>query len=100
MRRMCFSARPMQKTPDNWDRAKELFEAALEFSPSQRAAFLAENCPDDSLRQQIEKLLTNYQAAGSFLDEPVLNPRFPTPIKHAETNPEEACAPHPQSGDV
>ena len=69
----------MKMTPDNWDRAKELFEAALELDSSQRASFLAENCRDESLRQQVEKLLINYQEAGSFLDDPALIPRIPAP---------------------
>ncbi len=64
----------MQMTPDNWDRAKELFEAALELDSSQRASFLAENCREESLRQQVEKLLINYEEASSFLDDPAFNP--------------------------
>ena len=44
-------------TPDTWNRVKELFEAALELDSAQRAAFLAENCREESLRQQVEKLL-------------------------------------------
>ena len=69
----------MPMTPDNWDRAKELFEAALELDSSQRASFLSENCRGDSLRQQVEKLLINYQEAGSFLDDPVVNAAIPAP---------------------
>jgi eukaryotic-like serine/threonine-protein kinase len=63
----------MQMTPNNWDKAKELFEAALELNPSQRASFLAVNCHEASLKQQVEKLLIDYQAAGSFLDKPALH---------------------------
>jgi serine/threonine protein kinase len=87
----------MQITPDNWDRAKQLFEAALELDPSRRASFLAENCCDDTLRQQVEKLLINYQEAGSFLDDPVLNPT-PNPAPKGQT--EEASGPRPQSGEL
>jgi eukaryotic-like serine/threonine-protein kinase len=63
----------MQMTPNNWDRAKELFEAALELDPSQRATFLAANCHQASLQQQVERWLIDYQAAGSFLDKPALH---------------------------
>jgi len=66
----------MPMTPDNWDRAKELFEAALELDPSQWASFLTENCHEESLRQQVEKLLIDYQEAGDFLDDPALNLRI------------------------
>jgi serine/threonine protein kinase/tetratricopeptide (TPR) repeat protein len=63
----------MQMNANDWDRAKELFEAALELESSQRASFLTANCHDVSLQQQVEKLLIDYQAAGSFLDNPALN---------------------------
>ena len=90
----------MQMTPDNWDRAKELFEAALELDSSHRASFLAENCRDEGLRQQVEKLLTNYQEAGNFLDDPVLNPSIPAPYTPAESQPDGASRPRPQSVDL
>ena len=67
----------MEFSAENWERAKDLFGRALELDPSQRPAFLAENCPDNSLRQQIEQLLFNYQKAGSLLDHPVLDPSAP-----------------------
>jgi serine/threonine protein kinase len=89
----------MQMTSDNWDRAKELFEAALELDSSQRASFLAENCREEGLRQQVEKLLTNYQEAGNFLDDPVLNPSIPVPYAPADIQPDGASRPRPQSGD-
>jgi len=90
----------MQMTPDNWDRAKELFEAALELDSSRRASFLAENCRDESLRQQIEKLLTNYQEAGDFLDDPILNPSIPAPRTPAGNQSEEALRLRLQSAEL
>jgi len=60
-------------TPDNWNTAKELFEAALELDSSQRSAFLAENCREEGVRLQVERLLNDYQEAGSFLDVPASN---------------------------
>jgi serine/threonine protein kinase/tetratricopeptide (TPR) repeat protein len=79
----------MQMTPDDWDRAKELFEAALELDPSQRAPFLAENCHEVNLRQQVEKLLIDYQGAGSFLDNPAaeiqMEEVFPPSEEHLAT---------------
>jgi hypothetical protein len=88
----------MQMTPNNWDRAKELFDAALDLEPSQRASFLAENCRDESLRQQVEKLLINYQEAGNFLDDPILNPSMPAPSTPVGNQSEEASRLRPQSG--
>ena len=74
----------MQMTPDNWNRVKALFEAALTLEPSERAAFLGQSCPEADLRQQVEKLLSNYQEAGRFLSDPGLDPRLPTPRQMAE----------------
>jgi len=90
----------MQITPDNWDKSKELFEAALAQDASQRTSFLAENCRDESLRQQVEKLLIDYQEAGSFLDDPVLNPGIPRPNAAPKGQAEEASGPRPQSGEL
>jgi serine/threonine-protein kinase len=63
----------MKVATSQWERVKELFQAALDLDPSQRVSFLAENCHDDDLRQQVQKLLIEYQEAGNFLDDPVLN---------------------------
>jgi serine/threonine protein kinase len=60
-------------TPVDWNRVKELFDAVLEVEPSQRAGFLAEHAQDDETREQVERLLRNYQPADSFLDNPVLD---------------------------
>jgi serine/threonine protein kinase len=89
----------MQMTPNNWERAKELFAAALALDPSQRASFLAENCRDDTLRRQVEKLLLDYREAGSFLDDPVLNPRIKEPSIPAGIRQEEAPR-SPQSAEL
>lgn len=70
----------MQMNPNNWERAKELFEAALELEPSQRASFLAANCHEVNLQREVEKLLVDYQAAGSFLDDPALSSKTPNAI--------------------
>jgi serine/threonine protein kinase len=59
--------------PDNWERAKQLFDAALDLDPTQRMAFLDKNCGDGQLKRQVEELLLNYERAGKFLDDPVIN---------------------------
>jgi len=74
----------MEMTPDNWTRVKALFEAALALKPSERAAFLGQSCPEADLRQQVEKLLSNYQEAGRFLSDRGLDPRIPTPRQMVE----------------
>ena len=52
----------MEMTPDNWNKAKTLFEAALEldaFPDGHR--FWRRTASTLALRQQVEKLLVNYR---------------------------------------
>lgn len=51
-----------------------LFEAALERPPEQRHAYLNQACEGDSdLQGAVEQLLRDHEAAGSFLQHPLLN---------------------------
>ncbi|HKY03261.1 MAG TPA: serine/threonine-protein kinase [Blastocatellia bacterium] len=51
-----------------WKKIEELFEAALERRPDERARFLTEACGDDtSLRQEVESLLAHQQPTGRFI---------------------------------
>jgi hypothetical protein len=59
-------------TPEIWERVRTLFEAALEKDADQRAAFLAQNCPEESLRKRVEELLANHDKAGDFLVDPAV----------------------------
>jgi hypothetical protein len=50
---------------------RELFEAALEVPPEDRAAYLDSVCgADAALRQRLERLLTKHDEANSFLEVP------------------------------
>jgi eukaryotic-like serine/threonine-protein kinase len=62
----------MELTPDKWQRAKAVFDAALQRPVSERASFLAVACPEEDLREQVEQLLLNHEQAGSFLSKPVI----------------------------
>src|SRR5262245_10126688 len=58
-------------TPKRWNRVKELFEAALDQVPQDRSAFLVEACRgDESLRREVESLLSSYEEEKSFLETP------------------------------
>ena len=58
-------------TPERWHRFAELFEAALEREPSERAAFVAAACGDDTaLRRELESVLDSHERAGAFGDSP------------------------------
>jgi serine/threonine protein kinase/tetratricopeptide (TPR) repeat protein len=61
----------MERTRENWERIKTLFEEALTRESSDRVAFLAHVCPEADLREQVEKLLTDHEEAGSFLSDPI-----------------------------
>jgi serine/threonine protein kinase/WD40 repeat protein len=52
---------------------REVFEAALEMSPENRAAYLDGVCGGEpDLRQRLEALLRKHDRAGSFLEEPAV----------------------------
>ncbi len=54
--------------PNRWQQIEELYHAALERAPDERAAFLAETCAEDSgLRREVEELLRYDGAAESFI---------------------------------
>ena len=56
-------------THERWPRIKELFHAALERNPADRAGFLADACgPEDPLRAEVERLLAAHEAAGTFIE--------------------------------
>src|SRR5438270_13376715 len=75
----------MQMSPESWKQVKELFESALDQPPADRAQFLREQCPDESLRREIEKLLANHKEAGNFLSNPAMNPQIAIPRETPET---------------
>jgi eukaryotic-like serine/threonine-protein kinase len=60
------------ETKQEWERIKELFGAALERDPGQRAAFLDEACGQNlSLRKEIESLLHEHDTDDALLQHPL-----------------------------
>ena len=56
-------------TDERWRRVKALFQAAVEQPIEQRGAFLAAEAGDDeTLRREVESLLTSDASGVSFLD--------------------------------
>jgi len=54
--------------PERWQQAGELYHAALELPPAERASFLDGACGNDqALRQEVESLLAAKSEAGDFL---------------------------------
>ena len=59
--------------PERWQKIEGIYHAALEREDVQRAAFLEEACAgDEALRWEVESLLTQEGATGSFLEAPAL----------------------------
>ncbi len=57
--------------PERWRQVDQLFQAALEYAPDDRSAFISEACgDDDSLRCEVEKLLAADGQAGSLIETP------------------------------
>lgn len=61
-------------TPEEWQRAKALFDAAMEREPEDRSAFLDEACSptDDLVRREVETLLAAHEQSESFLESPAV----------------------------
>jgi serine/threonine protein kinase len=58
---------------ERWQQVNNLYHAALERDPSQRAAFLNHTCSGDTeLRREVESLLASHEQAGNFIAEPAL----------------------------
>lgn len=59
--------------PERWQQIDQLLEAALERSPDERAAFLADACAaDTTLRVEVESLLRSHEEAGNFIEAPAI----------------------------
>ena len=57
----------------DWDRVKQVFQAALDTPPEKRAAFVREACgTDHDLRTEVDSLLLAHERAGSFAERPAL----------------------------
>lgn len=61
-------------TPERWQQIEELYHAALERLPAERAVFLQNACAAESdLRQEVESLLAARDQVGSFIENPPMD---------------------------
>ena len=59
--------------PERWQHIQNLYHGALEREPVERSTFLDQACAgDETLRGEVESLLTHHQQAGSFIETPAL----------------------------
>jgi serine/threonine protein kinase len=62
-----------QPVMDRWTTVKRIHQSALDRGPSERAAFLTESCgTDETLRREVESLLSYATEAESFLERPAV----------------------------
>src|SRR5690348_7201437 len=60
-------------TPARWERARQIFEKALEHQPASRPTILDTACQGDAeLRAEVEQLLAEDEITGGFMNEPPL----------------------------
>src|SRR5260370_7265371 len=58
-------------TPERYQQIDKIFQAALALEPEQRTAYLDEACSgDETLRTEVESLITSDRGGLSFIDEP------------------------------
>ena len=58
--------------PNRWQQIEEIFQSALDIAPTERSNFIAAHCAGDAeLRREVEKLLSDYESASSFIESPV-----------------------------
>jgi serine/threonine protein kinase/Tfp pilus assembly protein PilF len=63
-------------TNEQWERVKEVFDAALGHRPDERAQFLDEVCgAEETMRREVEALLSSFDDAGSFMAKPAVGVR-------------------------
>src|SRR5437773_2287379 len=56
--------------PYEWERIKDIFDAALAERPAGRAAFLQAHCGEDpAIRNEVERLLAEHEKASGFLEQ-------------------------------
>jgi eukaryotic-like serine/threonine-protein kinase len=58
-------------TPAQWQRVRELFEAALDAEPANLRQWLQAESDDPDVCAEVESLLSHHSRVGSFLDQPV-----------------------------
>src|SRR5215813_9799231 len=59
--------------PEEWQRCVEIFSAALERQPEERAAFVDNACgEDESLRREVAMLIRSHEESSDFISTPAL----------------------------
>jgi serine/threonine protein kinase len=77
------------ETPQQWNKIKEIFGAALERPPAERAPFLDEACARDaSLRVEVESLLSEFEKSSGLSQHPISGQSLdPPPLQSKSIGP-------------
>jgi predicted Ser/Thr protein kinase len=59
-------------TPEQWRRARSLFESIVDLHPTAASAALADSSLDPSVVAEVRSLLAHHSRAGAFLDAPAI----------------------------
>jgi len=60
-------------TPERWRQVKRIFDGALQCESARRTEYLANACAGDPhLAKEVQSLLSAHEAAGRFIEDPVL----------------------------
>ncbi len=61
-------------SPKRWEQVDRLLQGAMRLEPDKRRAFVEEACQgDEDLEREVCSLLASHEAAGSFLEAPVMD---------------------------
>ncbi|HMT08541.1 MAG TPA: serine/threonine-protein kinase, partial [Pyrinomonadaceae bacterium] len=61
-------------TPERWQQIEEIFHEASDLDGAARFEFLDERCAGDAeLRSEVDQLLSQYEQASSFIEQPIIN---------------------------
>jgi predicted ATPase/tRNA A-37 threonylcarbamoyl transferase component Bud32 len=80
-------------SPEQWERVKDLYEAALQNDPAQRTVFVRQREKDEVVRDEALRLLAEHDHLGSFLSTPpYVDPRLSQPPSEKRFAPGELLA--------
>jgi serine/threonine protein kinase/tetratricopeptide (TPR) repeat protein len=84
-------------TPERWKQVEEVFQTALDLQADERHRYIETACAgDETLREQVVSLVSQYEAAGDFIEEPAFasvslaqetDPHSTNPMNFPELDP-------------
>ncbi|HVE55311.1 MAG TPA: protein kinase [Pyrinomonadaceae bacterium] len=64
-------------SPERWQKIEDVFQSVVDLAPEERVLYLNENYADDAdLIAEIERLISDYEDAGDFIESPVWTDSF------------------------